>query len=67
MKKIIAAAVLLALGSSATHAMPGTLCIDSSPTVPEIGGVFDLRSEFARPAVPIRVGISPLLGAKCVP
>ncbi len=55
------------LSASAACAMPGTMSIDISPTVPCVGDPIDLRSDLARPAHPVVLQVAPLFSQKCVP
>ena len=60
-------ALALALSASAAHAMPGTMPIDISPTVPCVGDPIDLRSDLAKPVHRVTLQVAPSLGRKCVP
>ena len=60
-------ALALVLSASAAHAMPGTMSIDISPTVPCVGDPMDLRSDLAKRVHPVALQVAPLPGRKCVP
>ena len=55
------------LSASAACAMPGTMSIDISPTVPCVSDPIDLRSDLAKPVHPVTLQVAPSLSQKCVP
>ena len=55
------------LSASAACAMPGTMPIDISPTVPCVDDPIDLRSDLAKPVHWITLQVAPSLGRKCLP
>ena len=60
-------ALALVLGASAARAMPGTMAVDISPTVPYADDPIDLRSDLVTPAQPVTLRIASLLRERCVP
>ena len=55
------------LSASAACAMPGTMSIDISPTVPCVNDPIDLRSDLAKPVHRVTLQVAPSLGRKCAP
>ena len=59
-------ALALVLSVSVARAMPGTVPVDISPTMPCVNDLIDLRSDLAKPVHPITLRVVPLLRQQCV-
>ena len=64
---LLGLALALVLSTSAARAMPGTMAVDISPTVPYADDPIDLRSDLVTRVQPVTLRIASLLRERCVP